>query len=297
MPRLSALVATYPSSVDAELARVRLHAEGIDARVEEPMHYNPALHGSSGGVSLLVQPADAARATEILERPDEQGAALGYREAPPNEDHADAVRCPRCELEYSFYERPRFFTVVSSAHDVTVLLTLLGFLPLLLLIAVAQCLGRKRLRCHKCGHAWDDANEGPKHRTPEFEGDPRPVFRLRRNRVIVGTLVGVLVGFGAMVMRGGVVGELLYVLCATAGWAIGRGITRDVCSQQSCRAELRSSEQECPRCKGTIAGVIERANEHFAEVAKVRRELQSMRIEGVSAPTGRGRKLRARASR
>jgi hypothetical protein len=61
------------------------------------------------------------------------------------------------------------------------------------------------------------------------------------------------------------------------GWRIGKAVRSDVCSEPSCRAPLARGAEECQGCKGTIAGTITSAPEHFAAAADVRREIAASR--------------------
>ena len=152
-------VGNYHDAVPAELARARLTSNGIQAFVVDSAAFNPLLNDAVGGVRLKVYEEDEARARELLDETlDEQ------------DDDEDVVRCPRCELQYCFYERPRVHSASPAAAGNLLVVVASMFLRF----------SRKRWSCHKCGHVWDDAKEGPKRMTPLEPGDPRPVFLLRR---------------------------------------------------------------------------------------------------------------------
>lgn len=246
-----AIVRTYLDPVEAEMARTHLESHGIHAVVLEVTSFNPALTGAAGGIRLQVAASDAEHAADLLAR----------LEAAPDADEGqnEAVRCPRCELEYCSLERP---SVGSAAgHPLTAFLST----PLALL-------SKKRWRCHKCQHVWDDPAEGPRTRTPALVGDPRPVFRLRRTRTGMGVFLGLLAGsFGALVAQREGSG-LVVLVGVLAGWLAGRAMVHYVCSEPTCRAPLRRDAEHCERCKGEVAGDIDRAPAHFAAVAQVRRE-------------------------
>ncbi len=249
-------VGTYLDVVEAELARTRLDAAGIRAFVVEPTSFNPILTSTAGGVRLEVSERDATRARAVL-------ASLQVARADEEDDEIveGTVRCPRCENEYCFFERPSIRGAApAAAANVTVLV-----------VQAALRLGEKRWTCHTCGHRWDDPNEGPKRRTRLLPDDPRPVFRLRRGSPGMGLQLGVLGGclvglpFGVPVWLG--------VLGGVAGWLIGRSMVRDVCSEPACRAPLEPRIDACPRCKGVIGGSITRAHEHHVEAAAARRAI------------------------
>lgn len=258
------VVHSYADRIDADLARTRLESEGIQAFVVEPAGFNPMLNDSAGGILVQVGSSDAARAREILAQPlldDEQELA--------DEGASDVVRCPRCELEYCFFERPRPRGVAPGAADL-----------LVMLLSIVLQAAPKRWRCHKCFHVWDDLAESPKRRTPLPEGAPRPIFRLRRSRAGTGLFAGFLAGvMGYFILRDptGYATALwvssLPLLAPLVGWLIGRTIQADLCSEASCRAPLADGVMKCERCKGHVAGVIRRAHEHHSESAEFRREL------------------------
>jgi Putative prokaryotic signal transducing protein len=61
-------VATFPSIIEAEIAKGRLAVEGIRAFVldEAAAGVMPFMAGSMGGIRLQVAPHDEAKAREIL---------------------------------------------------------------------------------------------------------------------------------------------------------------------------------------------------------------------------------------
>jgi len=136
---------------------------------------------------------------------------------------------------------------------------------------------RKRWSCHKCGHVWDDAKEGPKRMTPLEPGDPRPVFLLRRTSGGMGLFLGVMIGLLGAVIAGGEAGIVVAVASPIVGWLLGRALVRHVCSEPTCRAPLFADAEACSRCKGSVAGSISGASEHFSAAADFRRELAAAR--------------------
>lgn len=250
-------VRRYFSPLDAEMDRARLVSEGIAAHVIEGASFNPLVNGIGSGVQLQVGVRDRDRAESILGElvldTGDDGEAPG------------AVRCPRCELSYCSFERPRLRTNAPAPW----------LSPIVLVVSIVQALGPKRWRCLRCEHVWDDPKEGPTEMTKVEPGDPRPIFRLRRAHAGMGLFLGGLLGFfvGALVGQGSVVA----LAFAGAGWFVGSRLRYDVCSEPQCRAPLRFGVEECPRCKGDIAGVIHTAASHYAAVADFRRELAAMR--------------------
>ena len=85
-------VAAYPTPIEANLARNRLEAAGIQAFLGDDMtvgwlwHLGTALHG----VKVLVAESDLSRATEILEK---------LKEPEPAEEPPRPWSCPKCAAE------------------------------------------------------------------------------------------------------------------------------------------------------------------------------------------------------
>ncbi|MEO5725923.1 MAG: hypothetical protein ABI134_24320 [Byssovorax sp.] len=268
-------IARYLDVTEAQLARVRLGGEDIESFVIEGSGFNPLLTGATGGVQLQVRERDLDRAREILaetppEVEDDPEPAVGGERV---------VRCPRCELEYCYHERVR-----AAGQAIG---------PLIVLVQVfASSVTAKRWRCRKCEHVWDDPGEGPARMTRLEPGDPRPVFRLRRGRGGTGLFLGLILGFVGAVVTASLIGRIeddlgrmaaligyaaLFFGVPVLGWRVGKAVQSDVCSEPSCRAPLLRGAEECSGCKGTIAGTITSAPEHFAAAADVRREIAASR--------------------
>ena len=269
-------IAKYLDVTEAQLAKVRLGGEDIEAFVIAGAGFNPLLAAASGGVQLQVRERDIDRARAILaevqpdvdDEPEPEPAPGGER----------VVRCPRCELEYCYHERMQ---ATGQA---------LG--PLIVLAQVfTSSVTPKRWRCRKCEHVWDNADEGPARMTRLEPGDPRPVFRLRRGRGGTGLFLGLMAAFLVLIVVSGLVGRvgddgraiavigflLVGFGLPVFGWRIGKSVRADVCSVPTCRTPLPRELEECPGCKGTIAGTITSAPEHFSAAADVRRELAASR--------------------
>ena len=63
------------------------------------------------------------------------------------------------------------------------------------------------------------------------------------------------------------------------GCLVGSRIGSDLCSEPTCRAPLPAGAEECPRCKGSVAGAVSSAREHYAAAADFRRELAAIRAD------------------
>lgn len=259
---------TYLDLPEAELARARLDASGIRARVVEGTSFNPLLNLAAGGIRLEVWSPDADRAEQILA---EQGPAPEDLDAGEDEAGAgEVVRCPRCELEYCFYERvalPRSGAVPGVVA--------IFYLPLLLF-------GPRRWHCRKCEHVWDDPAEGPKVPTRLQPGDPRPVFRIQRAPYGRGVLLGLMVAvaFALSVRpRFPEVALALLFVAPLLGWLVAHALRADVCSGPGCREPLPPGVRDCPACKGAIVGRVRSPSEHHAAAADFRRELAACRAE------------------
>ncbi len=271
-------IGSFGDRIEAELARARLSVEGIDAVVLEPAGFNPMLNDAAGGVQLQVAVRDLERARAILAEPlvdleDDEPAVSGI------------VRCPECELEYCFFERPHLSGLSPGAVGMVALAA-----------SVVLRLGKKRWRCHKCGHAWDDPAAGPKQRTPSKPGDPRPVFLLRRTSVGIGLFIGLLFAIGGWVAHSPT-GTVVLIAAPLAGWLLGRGLVRYVCSEPTCRAPLSIHATTCDKCGGSVAGSIDRSGQHYREVARFRRELAALpsaALREAARPNAKPRKKKAR---
>src|SRR4051812_17826827 len=97
-------IGQYLDTVQAQMDRARLNADGIDAFVTEGAGFNPLVNTAAGGTTLAVRARDVERARAILDQTP--------GEAEEEDGGEDKVRCPRCELEYCFYKRARFLGVI-----------------------------------------------------------------------------------------------------------------------------------------------------------------------------------------
>lgn len=282
-------VRTYLEPMAAKLDAARLQGEGIEAHVFDEGLHNVIVPGSVSGVRLQVRGADLERAAALL---DDDPASTSRDDG----EGEGVVRCPRCELAYCFHERAN----IEGSSAATALVFFLA--PLLFL-------RRKRWHCHKCGHVWDDPKEGPAAMTQLADDEPDPIFRLRRAHGGMGLFLGLLVGFlggmGGVPLaveifgRGSAAAALPFIFFFGApilGVLIGRSLTYDVCSIPSCRTPLSADREDCPRCKGVIAGVIRTAEEHYAAAADVRREFAALCAEGADRPAkkAKGKKKKKR---
>jgi hypothetical protein len=78
------------------------------------------------------------------------------------------------------------------------------------------------------------------------------------------------------VVVGGPLGGVALLGAAFVGWAIGHAIAADVCSEPKCRTPLVPGVETCPGCKGSVAGRVRSAAEHWAAAADFRRELAAL---------------------
>lgn len=292
-------IGRFSTRLDADLARLRLEAEGIrHARVIEHLSFYPTVNDTTGGVRIQVLAEDEQRAAALLADalPEDAHHIGSYRDANlvVDEEPRDVLRCPACEHEFCFYGRPRMFETTNALGKLGPAFILL--LPLAPFAVVARGFGAKRWRCDKCGHAWDDVSEARLELTPSDPLDPRPVFRLARAHAGVGALVGALVGFiGGLLLT---LEHPLVLLFAgvVGGWVAGSFVRYDVCSEPTCRKRLKPGDEVCEACKGHIAGAITVAREHFKEAAAFRRELARALLEPRSKRRrAKRRQLRAAA--
>jgi hypothetical protein len=241
------VVHRYIDLTEARLAADGLEDAGIRTRVEGE---SDALHAAGGNVKLLVQANDAERATAALD-------ADALAEA-PDDPHDTSPRCTACDSIY----------VIERFSEAQIFIAIMGFgLPLLFL-------KRSRL-CAQCGTQYDpkllsarDAYRSPMVR----EGNP--VFQLRQSRAGEGAFLGFLAG--------ALVSQLIHSVPIgmfagpIAGYLIGGGIGRDVCSNPKCRKKLDPGDKTCARCGGSVKGRIKRAREHFIRKAEWRRGIEKI---------------------
>lgn len=269
------VVDTFSDRVSAELARAHLDAHGIRAFVVDATSFNPLLTDAAGGVRLSVAATDEEMARGLLR--ERQERALRDDEKDEDDDPtAQVVRCPRCELEYCFFEAPRFLGGAS-------------------LLDAFLRRNEKRWRCRSCGHAWDDEHEGPKRRTQLPEGEPKAVFRLERSRGGVASFFGLMAGF----VVGVTTGTPLFIVAGLGGLAgrlIGGSLGYEVCSDPKCRASLPADAANCARCGGVIWGRVDSAGDHWIRTAEYRREVAARIAQvGYRRDAKRRKKKAARA--
>jgi Putative prokaryotic signal transducing protein len=131
-----AVAASFNAPWEAELARARLEAEGVEAVLGDDnlIHMDWFVAQAVGGVKVLVRPEELARAAEIL-RADHSLPEVGLAEA---EDSSDPPRCPRCNSTNLVFERWNRWAFIGS-------LLALGFpLPV----------RSHRYRCTQCRGVW-----------------------------------------------------------------------------------------------------------------------------------------------
>jgi Putative prokaryotic signal transducing protein len=283
MPRGKGALVTfrnYTDPVEAQIARARLSAEGIEAHVLGEGLHNVIMPGSISGIRLQVAEGDVVRVEEILrERPGEGARDDG--------EGGGVVRCPRCELAYCFHEKMR--TEGNSAGT-----------AIIFLAAVIMVFVPKRWHCHRCGHVWSDPKEGPAEMTKLEAGDPHPVFRLRRTHAGMGLFLGLVAGgFTGMIAASlprdlRWIGPIAFCVAPLLGWIAGRVWRYDLCSDPACRTPLAADREDCPRCGGAIAGVVRSADQHYAAAADFRRDLKALRAKD-AAPRLKKKKKAAAA--
>jgi len=280
-------VRKFPDVIGANQAQMQLERGGIRAHVEE----QPGGGDLALGVWLLVDEPDAELAKELL------SAARSHdvEDEPPD---PDTVRCPRCEMDNCHFGKPKIVPVENP-------LAIHFAYPAWLLAWIFES---KRWRCDSCGYAWDDPSAGPKTPTRLPEGMVRPTFRLRRNRVWLGVLVGGAVASLSAKLASAAGDASLrnaFDIVAIAGIVVGAVLgwlsTHDVCSTPDCRERLPPGVTECPRCHRTISGIVRSAAEHFIEAAHVRKDLARLAEEEAeeTPPTKarRGAKRRGKSRR
>lgn len=157
MPDDLVTVATFRSTVEAQLSRTKLDAHGIRTFVSDELLSTIDPH-CFGGVRLQVPQADAEQATELLNEP-------AHPEEEENEDDAaeDGPCCPNCGKRYAYPDW--------TAQEWLFGACLLG-VPFLLMKKRHWC-------CGQCHHHWAAAPEAAQKRHPYRE--PRATARRRPN--------------------------------------------------------------------------------------------------------------------
>jgi hypothetical protein len=118
-------VGTYPNTVEAELARAFLEAEGIHGRVLDA--HTSALAGAvpATGARIVVDAEDAERARDLLQK---------AASASVPDDPEDGPQCPRCNDRYAYEEKSQLENVWRWLRGRTATTT--------------------RWRCRKCHLTW-----------------------------------------------------------------------------------------------------------------------------------------------
>jgi len=128
-------IATFSTPWEAQLARARLEAEGIDAWVSDENLARLGFSNAIGGVRLQVREEEAKVAAELLQR--EARLPEIYL---VTEEEARLPRCPECNSDRLNLERWSRLLLVGS----------------LLLLRFPLLVPRKRWRCRSCGGMWKE---------------------------------------------------------------------------------------------------------------------------------------------
>jgi hypothetical protein len=128
-------VETFAAPWEAQLARARLEAEGIDSQLADEHLARLGLSGAIGGVRLQVREEDAEIAVEVLRRE----ARLPELYLVTDEE-ALRPRCPGCNSDSLTLERWSRLLFVGS----------------LLLFRIPILVPRRRWKCRHCGGMWKD---------------------------------------------------------------------------------------------------------------------------------------------
>jgi hypothetical protein len=128
-------VETFAAPWEAQLARARLEAEGIDSQLADEHLARLGLSGAIGGVRLQVREEDAEIAVQVLRRE----ARLPELYLVTDEE-ALRPRCPGCNSDSLTLERWSRLLFVGS----------------LLLFRIPILIPRRRWKCRHCGGLWKD---------------------------------------------------------------------------------------------------------------------------------------------
>ena len=141
----------------------------------------------------------------------------------------------------------------------------------------------------------EDESEEPEERKDEDRGvtgmnDGKPVFRVERSKALrlgkmlalpvamLGMLAGRMdMGIDIPMWQAGAVAAVLGVL----GLGVGRMLPDLRCSEPKCGGELTPEMETCPRCGGTVMGVINHPKERLAaEEALAQKKSEAPAAEG-----------------
>lgn len=124
----SVVVGTYSWILDAEGARIALHAEGIESELENEnvASTHAFLATAVGGINLLVAEEDFEKAAEVLKSREIEAA-----EARKNQ-------CPRCESMNITYKKKNLLYLI------------LGFITLGIFFSIISA----PYRCEECNYKW-----------------------------------------------------------------------------------------------------------------------------------------------
>jgi len=164
-----AVVASFSSLSQAELARTALEAAGIDAWLENENTvavqwlYATAL----GGVRVIVHEEDAGEASEILQEihryPQRLPVAPPDAVAEPIEPAAEEIRCPNCASpDVAIFPRIRVLAVLMVVLLGTgVAVDQLELFALTAIIIGVIVLLAHSYRCRGCGERWSPRQRRP----------------------------------------------------------------------------------------------------------------------------------------
>jgi hypothetical protein len=142
-PERYVVVETFTSPWEAQLARARLEAEGIETLVadEHLVRMDWFISRAIGGIKLKVRQEDAERAAEAL-RPSDPIPEIDL----VTEAEAHCPRCPSCNSDNLTHER----------------WSRLAFFGSCLLFGFPLPVPRNRWSCRRCGEVWreDDLRPG-----------------------------------------------------------------------------------------------------------------------------------------
>jgi hypothetical protein len=126
------IIATYPQSPEAHLARLQLESQGIEAWIDNENFSTvyPLVMGTACGVQLKVRADDAADAAQFLHGLDQDARA---------DQEASEHRCPQCLSD----------NIGPNSISRT----------WLILLSIATCglfapVFHRKHKCHFCGHRW-----------------------------------------------------------------------------------------------------------------------------------------------
>jgi hypothetical protein len=144
-------IATFNTSAEAHLARLRLEAEDIDCFIADENVVSIAWHYSlaTGGIKLQVDAADVPRATALLA----SRCDTDHAESPRLDDNDHCPRCNSTRITHDGFTPRRIFGLAFlTATACSLHWIVAGVLLSVCVVLIVRASGQ---RCEDCNNQWD----------------------------------------------------------------------------------------------------------------------------------------------